>query len=68
MTSIGKQKIHRMSSLQQIRVLLQWMATIDGLTSFDYLEQKKFQQYGEQEVLDCLKSGTSIYESLALMD
>ena len=68
MTSIGKQKIHRMSSLQQIRVLLQWMATIDGIVSFDYLEQKKFQQYGEQQVVDCFKNGTSIYESLSLMD
>lgn len=44
------------------------MATIDGLSTFDYLDQQNIPKYGESDIISSLQDGISIFESLAMMD
>jgi hypothetical protein len=68
MSSSIKQRTHGFTQLQQARVLLQWLATIDGLSTFDYLDQKNIPKYNEADIVSSLQDGISIFESLAMMD
>ena len=63
-----KQKTHAFTFLQQARVLLQWLATIEGLTTFDYNQQNNFKKYNEADITAILSNGISIFEALAIMD
>ena len=41
---------------------------MDGLTTFDYLDQQNMPKYSESDVLLSLQDGISMFECLSMMD
>lgn len=42
------------TQLQQSRILLQWLATIDGLSSYDLLDLNRIPKYDETDIIEAL--------------
>ena len=56
------------TQLQQSRILLQWLATIDGLSTYELLDLNKIPKYDEADIIEALQDGIAIMEALSVMD
>ena len=48
--------------------MLQWLATIDGLSTYELLDLNKIPQYDEADIIEALQDGIAIMEALSVMD
>ena len=44
------------------------MGTIDGLSSYEYMDLNKIPQYDEADIVEALQDGIAIMEALSMMD
>ena len=56
------------TQLEESRILLQWLATVDGLSNYDMLDLKNIPQYDEYSIIETLQDGVCIAEALAMME
>ena len=52
---------------EETRILLQWLATIEGLSSYELLRIERIPEYDEAAMLEALESGVAIAEALSVM-
>lgn len=56
------------TQLEESRILLQWLATVDGLSNYDLLDLKSIHQYDEYSILEALQDGVCVAEALSMME
>ena len=53
---------------EELRILLQWLGTIDSLSNYEQLQIEQIPRYTESQCLEAIESGVSIAEALCMMD
>ena len=57
-----------MSQIHRLKILVQWLGTIDGLTDYSKLQINQVPTFTESQLLEAMDDGVQIFEGLELMD